>query len=231
MATNFRTEGKLSTAVITGGEPYDVVAFQSMLRAMTEIDFYPQHIDDFVTDGLSGSLRLRNGRSRYDVVVFYNWGLATPSQDQGESGTAVRESIERLGEGGQGIVMLHHALTAYPEWQLWSDICGNRGRGEIPSQLDQALRIEIASPNHPITSGLTSWEMVDETYEMPDVGHGNEVLLTIDHSNSMGTVAWTRQHKSARVFCCTLGHGYTAYSNSSFRTTLSRGIHWVGRKI
>ena len=82
MATNFRTEGKLSTAVVIGGEPYDVAAFQSMLRAMTEIDFYPQHIEDFVTDGLSGSLRSRNGRSRYDVVVLYNWALATPSQDQ-----------------------------------------------------------------------------------------------------------------------------------------------------
>ena len=165
------------------------------------------------------------------MVVFYNWALATPGPDQGELGTGVREAIEELGEGGQGIVMLHHALTAYPDWQLWSDICGNRGRGAIPSQLDQALRIEVASPQHPITRGLTPWEMMDETYEMPDADEGNEVLLTIDHPNSMGTIAWTRQHKSSRVFCFSPGHDNSAYSNSSFRTIFSRGIHWVAGRI
>ena len=59
MATSVRREGKISTAVVTGGEAYDVVGFQSMLKAMTDSDFYPQHIEDFVTDGLSGPFHVR----------------------------------------------------------------------------------------------------------------------------------------------------------------------------
>ena len=228
MATNFRTEGKLSTAVVTGGETYDVVAFQSMLRAMTEIDFYPQHLEDYLQDIWK--------RDQYDVIAFYNYQQTTPGERADELGMLAKGPLEALGEGDQGILMLHHALTAFPKWQYWLNICGmgdwtTAHRPGPISRTDQRLHIEVANPQHPITSELESWDMVDETYNFADATAGSEVLLTTDHLESMRTIAWTRVHKNARVFCYQSGHDSQAFSNPQFRTVLARGVQWLAGKI
>jgi len=36
--------------------------------------------------------------------------------------------LEHLGQTAQGIVVLHHALLAYPQWPLWRSIAGIEGR-------------------------------------------------------------------------------------------------------
>ena len=95
---------------------------------------------------------------------------------RGESGKA----IEGLGEDGTGILVLHHAILAFPEWQLWSDLCGIEDRS-FGVQIDQTVHVDIVDPQHPTTQGLKSWEMVDEIYIMADPGEDSELLLTTDH--------------------------------------------------
>ena len=41
------TSRKIKTAVITGHHPFDVPAFYGAFRSMPEIDFYPQHMEEF----------------------------------------------------------------------------------------------------------------------------------------------------------------------------------------
>ena len=106
----------LKVAVVTGQHPFDVPAFHTAFRALPRIDAYPQHLDDFVAD--AGAVR-----HTYHAVVFYNFHQATLDDEPGQ-GKAAREVLERLGEGGQGIVVLHHALLAWPAWPLWSEVCG-----------------------------------------------------------------------------------------------------------
>jgi hypothetical protein len=77
---------KIKTAVTTGHHPYDVIGFQSIFRGIAEIDFYPQHMEDFATD-------TGGGRRDYDVVVFYNFHRVTPGADGDRSGTKIREAI------------------------------------------------------------------------------------------------------------------------------------------
>jgi len=218
------TMSKIKTAVVTGGHEYDVMDFHRLLRSMPELDAYPQHMEDFVTDA-TGS------RSSYDALVFYNMQLATPGEDRCELGIQTREALEEVIGSQKGIVLLHHALGAYPNWELWSDLCGIRERSGIPGYTDQTVPIRIAGPRHPITTGLTPWELVDETYVMDDAGKGSEVLLTTDLPRSMKTIAWTRRHGNARVFCYQSGHDQQTYTNAEFRTVLTRGIQWVAGRI
>ena len=215
---------KIKTAVITGGHEYEVVDFHQLFRGMPELDAYPQHMEDFVTDP-GGS------RNRYDALVFFNMQLATPGEDRCELGIRTREALEEVIGSQKGIVLLHHALVAYPNWELWSDLCGIRERSGIMGYTDQTVSIRTADPMHPITAGLTPWELVDETYVMGDAGKGSEVLLTTDHPGSMKTIAWTRRRGNARVFCYQSGHDRQAYSNTGFRTVLSRGVQWVAGRI
>ena len=205
-----------TVAVVTGMHPFDVPGFHAAFRSMSDVDFYPQSLEDFVAD--HGSVR-----DEYDAIVFYNFHRPVPDEE-----TAA--ALASLGESTQGIVVLHHAILAFPEWQLWSDICGIEDR-EFGFHLNQTVRVQVADPSHPITTGLVDWELVDETYTMSDVSSESHILLTTDHANSMRTLAWSRQYRGARVFCYQSGHDNDAYADHGFRTVLRRGIRWVARVL
>ena len=214
--------GNIKTAVITGEHPYDVVGFQSMLRSLPEIEAYPQNMWDFITDPARGP-------GAYDVLVFFNYHQSTPAEEDGKFEAAMKETLEGLGDGDQGIFLLHHALKAFADWPLWRELSGMRMRGEMgmPSAFDQTVRIDIADTEHPITATLEPWDTVDETYHIDDADEDSHILLTTDHPQSMKTIAWTRTFGKARVFCYHNGHDNQAYSNPGFRTVVGRGIQWL----
>jgi hypothetical protein len=213
-----------SVAVITGEHAFDVPNFHALFRAMNGVDAYIQTLFDFVTDW--GDVR-----EKYDVVLFYNMPRPTPGKDENYWGKSVRGAFERLGETGQGIVVLHHALVAYPEWPLWAQIVGVRDRANDWSP-DQTVTTLVENPAHPITRELAPFEIVDETYKFPEEpGEGSDVLLTYDSPRSMKAIAWTREHKGARVACYQAGHDATAWANEGFREVLRRAILWTARRI
>ena len=41
---------QVKVAIVTGHHEYDVINFQRMLRSFPDIDFYPQHLEDFILD-------------------------------------------------------------------------------------------------------------------------------------------------------------------------------------
>lgn len=213
----------LRVAVITGNHSFDVPGFHRLFRALPGVDAYIQDLENWVAD--AGKVR-----ERYDVALFYNMHTTTPDAAQGRAAARTRAALEWLGETAQGIVILHHAVLAFPDWPLWSEICGITDRALASYHHGERLWIEIANPDHPITCGLAPWEIVDETYVMHDADEGNDVLLTVNHPQSARTIGWTRSYRQARVFCCLLGHDDEAYSNPQFRTVLQRGIQWVARR-
>lgn len=223
-------EAVIKTAVVTGGHAFDVPGLHALFRSasgalphLPGVEAYIQHMDDFA----SSPQEVRDG---YDVVLFYIMLMEGPTDDglpwyQGKP----KAALEHLGETEQGIFVLHHAILAYPKWDVWRDIVGIADRS-FGFHYGQRLRIQVADPGHPITQGLADWEMVDETYTMQDAGEGSQVLLTADHPLSMRTIAWTRQHKNARVFCFQSGHDDQAFAHPSFRAVIGRGIHWLARR-
>ncbi len=209
-------EGPLSVAVVTGGHLFDVPNFHRLFRALAGVEAYIQHMDDFAATP-------EPVRDQYGVVVFYHMLMPTP-------GGSVKAALEHLGATEQGILVLHHALLAYPQWPVWSELVGINDR-KFGYDHDQTLQIQVTRTEHPITRGLASWTMVDETYSMADAGEGSDILLTVDHPKSMKTIGWARQFKKARVFCLESGHDNTTWVNGSFREILLRGIRWCARKI
>lgn len=214
--TSAADRAPLQVAVVTGNHPFDVPSFHRLFCEMPGIDAYVQDLENWVHDW--GQVR-RN----YDAVVFYHFHQETP---QG----AFAEAVEELGASGIGVVVLHHALLAWPQWPEWSALCGIEDRS-FGYHMGQQVRVEVADPDHAVTQGLTAWEMGDETYTMADAGEGNQVLLTIEHPLSMRTAAWTRTHKEARVFCLQSGHDQAAWGAPGFKTVLHRGILWAAGRI
>jgi hypothetical protein len=217
-------DNPVKTAVVTGGHRFDVVNFHHLFQGLEGVQPYVQHMDDFASSP-------EEERDSYECVVFYTMLRDSPS-DEGRPGYAgkPKAALEHLGETGQGILVLHHAILAYPKWPLWSDLVGIGDRS-FGYHFSQSVRVETADGAHPITRGVASWEMVDETYTMADAGADSEVLLTTGHPNSMRTLAWARTHKNARVFCFQSGHDNETWLDRGFREVLRRGIHWAARRI
>ena len=216
--------GSVKLAVVTGGHSFDVPAFHELFRRMEGIAAYIQSMDDFASSP-------KEIGQDYDAILFYIMLQEGPA-DEGLPWYAGKPltALSKLGEKKQGLIVLHHALLAYPDWAVWDALTGISDRG-FEYHLDQTVRSDIVHRDHPITQGLDSWVMVDETYEMQKPGADSEVLITCDHPKSMKTIAWTREHRNARVFCYQGGHDDHAYSHRTFSEVLRRGIRWSTGRI
>jgi trehalose utilization protein len=212
----------IKVAIITGGHPFDVQPFHRLFRSMPGIEAYIQHTDEFA----SGLLAVRD---RYDVLVFYSMFRDTPRDDGPWYAGKPKSALERLGETSQGVVILHHALLAYPNWALWDEIVGISERIMRSYHPNERIQVDIADPQHPIVKGVTTWEMIDETYLMPEAESENHTILTTQHPRCVKTVGWTRQYKQARVFCFQSGHGDATYADPNFQAILANGIRWAAR--
>jgi uncharacterized protein len=220
MNRNSGSQQPIKTAVITGGHTFEVLDFTQLFRRQQGVDAIFQHLDDFTSSP-------REIRESYDVVLFYSFMLPTP-QDEGVPWYCgkPKTALEELGETNQGIILLHHAILAYPQWPLWDELVGIKNRDQFGFDHDQELELKVADPAHPITHGLQDWQMIDETYAMANAREGSQILLTVDHPKSMGTIAWTRQYKKSRIFCFESGHDHCAYMDPNFQIVLNRAIQW-----
>ena len=212
----------LRVGVITGGHTFDVINFHRLFRRLDDCDCYIQSLEDW-----SAGVRAVQDS---DVLVFYNMHTDLPQDAPG--GKATRAAIDGLGQG-EGIVLFHHAILAFKDDPVWDEIVGMTDRTIQAWSHDEQLRLQIADPDHPITSGLGAFPLTDETYDFRDVsGEDSHILLTVDHPDSMSTLAWTRMHNSSRVLNFVPGHDEAAWSSPAFQTLLRRGILWAaGRNI
>ena len=202
----------MNIAVVTGEHGFQEKQFDAVFESMEGVEFLREDLDDFVDDP---------DQEGYNTVVFYNFHRPYPTDAQARA-------ILGLTQRGQGIVILHHAILAFPEWDAFSDMCGiqDRNFGYHPRQ---TLHVQIADATHPITEGLTNWEMGDETYTMASAGDDSSILLTVDHPNSMDVLGWAREYGKSRIFCLQSGHDDVTFSNPSFRAVLHRGIQWCAK--
>lgn len=213
----------LKVAVITGGHSYEVVPFHALFRSLPGIDAYIQHIDDFTSSP-------KAVRESYDVVAFYIMPGGAPSDTSPWFSGKPKSVFEQLGETTQGIVMLHHAILAYPDWPVFDQIMGMERRVITEYQHDEPIPVQIAAPGHPIVQGVTPWTIIDETYVLHDPGPDSQVLLTTTHPACMHSLAWVRTYRNSRVFCYQSGHDHQAYEDANFKTVLLNGIVWSAGK-
>jgi type 1 glutamine amidotransferase len=233
--SDFPKSGATTVAVVTGAYPYDVVGLHNLFLRLDGVNAYIQHFDDFIYDW--GSVR-----TEYDVVLFYNWHRITPSEGENVWRKPVREALMELGDTKQGIIVLHHALDAFPKWDFWSDLVGfDRSTWASASEgklhFEESIPITVVDPEHPITRGMDNFTIEGETWETPgidDVGPYDDcnVLLTTDHpKQTPKQLAWTRTHNEARVMYLQPGHDLRSFEDRSFRTILQRGIQWTAGRL
>ncbi len=200
----------MKIAIVTGDHGFEEDKFDAVFEGMDGTEFVREDLSVFVDDP---------DRNKYEAVVFYNFHQQNPDPK-------TADAILSLADSGQGLVILHHAILAFPQWADFADLCGVQERG-FGFFIGEKITVHVADDDHPITAGIKDWEMTDETYTMNSPGADSHVLLTVDNPKSMEVIGWTRKYRNSRVFCFQSGHDDDTYSVQEFQEVLTRGINWA----
>ena len=87
----------------------------------------------------------------------------------------------------------------------------------------------LRSREHPITAGLSPFNLTDETYKGMWISPAVKVLLKTDNPTSDGPVAWISPYEKSRVVCVQLGHDSKAHRNPCFSRNCQKVDPLVGR--
>ena len=165
---------------------------------------------------------LTDGLDVFQTVLFYT--------DIGELTTEQEAGLLDYIEAGGGFFGLHTAAASFRESEGYHDMLNGFFNGHSP-YMD--FSVSISDTDHPITQGLTDFEVKDELYYLkhnPDTSH--HLMHAYDNTkDETHVMAFHHTYGKGRVFYFALGHDMVVLENPSFQEVIRRGVLWVGNQI
>jgi type 1 glutamine amidotransferase len=162
------------------------------------------------------------------IVPCWTMGELRPEQEKGLL-DAVRNGAGIAGWHG-GMCDAFRNSTSY-QWMTGGQFVAHPG-GQV------RYRVRFSNLEHPVTRGLSDFEIESEQYYM-HTDPGNRVLAVTtfsgEHENApwiSGTempVVWTRQWGEGRVFYCAIGHKPEEFDIPQVGEVIRRGLSWAAR--
>ena len=125
---------------------------------------------------------------------------------------------------GGGLMGLHSAADSFRDSAIYLELLGGIFRRHPPHQ---KFNIRVSNQEHPITKGISDFEVYDELYILHHDPDLYNLLLYCDWENKRHPVAWTREHGRGKVFYLSLGHTKEALTHPTFQKILVRGMNWL----
>lgn len=211
----------LRLMVVTGGHDYPTT-FYTLFEG----------VEDFRWDhAASNHEAFRNDlRPKYDVLVLYDFSKVITE--------AEKTNLRSFVEDGKGLVVLHHAIVDYPDWEWWyKDVVGgkyfDKAEGNTPASTYKHGEELIVQPviSHPITARVGPLHLWDETYKGMWISPTVTVLLRTDNPASDGPVAWVSPYAKSRVVYIQLGHDEKAHLHAGYQNLVRDAIRWSAERI
>lgn len=160
----------------------------------------------------------------YHVVIL---NFADPGPAAGDK---ARTNLQQVVESGRGLVVLHHASSAWDEAPDFAKLAGRTWKEGV-SGFDPkgGFRVEVLKTENPIVKGLEPYETNDEIYYSLEGDQAIEVLATAK-SKITGRdepMAFIFPLGKGRVFHLTLGHDAPALQVPGTAEMLRRGTAWA----
>jgi len=211
-----KKEPPIRVLVVTGGHDH-APSFYSLFDARDDLAV--------TVDPQPNAFR-HDLRTSYDVLVLYDMYQDVPETQRGN----LRDFLE----SGKGVLILHHALASLNDWQWWwEDVRGGKyflkdEPGHMASSYlhGQHLVVEPTG-KHPITDGIGTMHIVDETYKHVWISPQAHILLKTDHPAADGPLMWVSPYEKSRVVYCMLGHGPEAHNHPQYRQLIYNAVRWV----
>jgi type 1 glutamine amidotransferase len=223
----------VSNVILSGGifHPFDATS-----EHLAEL-FEPLGIRSTIyTDIEEGLAALRDERSELLTVNALRWRMIldkyNPYREEWEfelSAPAQHAILEHVERGG-GLLGVHTASICFDGWPDWGDVLGAAWVwGESYHPPLGKVSVLPTHHAHPITTGLSTFEVLDEVYTRLDLRPDVEGLLTAEPGD--GTQAqpllWARTCGRGRVVYDALGHDVASMSEPTHRRILARAALWA----
>ncbi len=180
----------------------------------------------------------------YDVLLFNYKNTTRGARANPDSvwTDANKQAFAGAVEAGTGLVVFHHASSAFTDGSAWSKEFEQITAGGWRKQGFHGKMHEFTltpQQDHPITRGITPFEHGrDELYQNSLITEGSEVLVTAfsdpskDPKNTQQDepMVWVNSYGKGRVVQNALGHDPTAMKGDGFATLMVRCVEWAGEK-
>jgi type 1 glutamine amidotransferase len=88
----------------------------------------------------------------------------------------------------------------------------------------RSFGVQILIPDHPVTRGMSDFDIEDELYEI--VGDLSQVQLLVKGEEER-PLAYTKKHGQGTVVYIALGHGALALANPNLQRMYVQAAHWL----
>jgi type 1 glutamine amidotransferase len=95
---------------------------------------------------------------------------------------------------------------------------------------DVSIQVKVEDKKHPVTRGISDFEIVDEVYSDVEILQHVKPLLSTTHPKSMRYLAWINHYENSDVICIQLGHGSSAYTNLNYRKLIQQAVEWSAKQ-
>ena len=248
--------------VVTRGHPFERDNFFNMVDSL---GFNWSHIEHPAAQSFFKKENLK----KFDAILFYDMPGLNFDEINDESKFFINppqeykdDFLERLSEG-KGCIFLHHSIAGWPMWDEYSNIIGGRflykpgkikGKKYPDSGYRHFVNYKVSSVSeHPITKGISDFEIEDELYLSHVFEEDINPLLKSnysfvrdnfysatnalngkmnsnegwEHPDGSNLVGWTKSYKKSAITYLQFGDGVKSYENKNVRLLLRRSINWV----
>ena len=235
--TSKSTGEKIRVLVVTGGHAFEQGPFYKIFEDNPDITFrkvdHPNPKDPAKPADPVYALFKPEAAKQYDVIVLYD--MWQPITDEAKA------DFVSLLKAGKGLVALHHSIASFQQWAEYAKIVGGTyyladrevsGVKKLRCTYQHGVEIalHVATPDHPVTQGVTDFMIHDETYHGYDVEPDVKVLLTTEDPLSTKQICWAHTYGASRVVYLQSGHDHLAYENPNYRRLLDQAIRWTASK-
>lgn len=164
--------------------------------------------------------------NEYDVVLMYNRSDSLSKTSQ--------KNFKKYLESGKGLIVLHHSLGSYNNWEWWwKEVVGGKYQMKESDNFPKSdyklgEKINIVSQiNHPIIKKVGNFSLTDETYKKLWISKKIKVLYKTDNPTSDGPIMWISPYKKSRVMVIQPGHAASAHTDDNYKKLIYQSILWA----
>ena len=230
-----KAPGETRVVFLGGDNLHNFMAQEPSLRDTCERagwKFYATHDARFVTPELIGTT---------DLLIIQRWlgplpgWIPGPIYEKGAPGDGYMSDalenaiVENVRDRGMGFMSLHCTIWARAR-KKFTELLGVNPIIHGPIQ---PLHLHTFNQNHPITKGMTNFDLaLDENFGAEIVNRNVVPLYEstgfVDKRHDYG--GWCIEQGRGRVVGLLAGHTYFAYRDPNYIPLHWRGAHWAMRK-
>lgn len=141
------------------------------------------------------------------------------------------QGLLRFIKGGGGIVFFHSSTSAFYSWPAFKEIStsawimDSTWHGPV-----SPVKVSVQNQDHPVTRGLSDFEILDELWINAEKNETFEVLGTAENTTEDSgeqAAIFVANYGNGRIFHTILGHDETALQTPGFQSLILRASEWA----